>query len=114
VDDALTTHYNSQQPIEIPDDCKQAAAEMDDSKERIEIPDAAVDKHTHRGCHELKRKGAAGIAHFYDVATKLVNETTQPELQNQYKETARQASLKKANARKVAKMEAPSETKTPV
>jgi hypothetical protein len=95
VDHALITYYENQQPIEIPDDCKQAAA-MFDHEEPIEIPDSAVDKHTARGRNKLGRKGAAGINHFFDVGANLKNES--PAIEDQYKESARQALIQKEGA----------------
>ena len=93
VDHALITYYENQQPIEIPEDCKQSAARMYDNPEPIEIPDAALDKHTKRGRNELKQKGAAGINHFFDVGATLKSES--PAIVDPYKELARLALLQK-------------------
>jgi hypothetical protein len=95
VDHALITYYNHQQPIEIPEDCKQTATAMYDKQEPINIPDAALDKHTRRG-KKLGRKGAAGINHFFDVGATLKNES--PAIEDPYKESARQALLHKVVA----------------
>jgi replication-associated recombination protein RarA len=97
VDDALNTYFNAQTPIVIPGDCKKNAAKAFENSPKIEIPDSAKDKHTAAG-RKMGRRGAVGINHFFDEGANLVNETTQPELQNNYKKTARQALLQKVGA----------------
>jgi hypothetical protein len=95
VDDALTAYFNAQQPITIPDDCQQEAAKAFEESRKILVPDSAKDKHTAAG-RKMGRKGSAGINHFANEGARIANETTQPELQNDYKEAARDALLQKA------------------
>jgi len=97
VDDALTTYFNAQLPIMIAEDCKQEAAQAFENSPKIEIPDSAKDKHTAAG-RKMGRQGAVGIDHFFDEGANMVNEATQPELQNNYEKTARQALLQKVGA----------------
>lgn len=96
VDDALNTYYSTQQPIVIPEDCQKEMAKVFNQLSKIKIPDTAKDRHTVSG-RKMGRTGVAGINHFFDEGAKLVNETTQPELQNSYKESARQALLAKVS-----------------
>jgi replication-associated recombination protein RarA len=101
VDNALTAHYNAQQPIVIPEDCKTAAAEAFEKSPKIAVPDYAKDKHTAAGRQKGRTKSAPeGVNHFFDEGAALVNETKQPELQDEYAEPARRALLAKCKGAK--------------
>ena len=103
VDDALNFYFHAQQPIAIPKDCLKEAAKTFDKSPEIIVPDAAKDRHTASGT-KMGRKGAVGINHFFDEGVRLVNETTQPELRNNYKDAARAALLRKVGAKRITRI----------
>ena len=93
VDDALTTYFESQQSLLIPEDCKQEAAKAFTSSPKIIVPDSAKDRHTLSGRQMGRKKNTEGINQFFDEGATLVNEAPIP---NPYKEAARAAMLAKA------------------
>lgn len=96
VDSALTAYYNAQQPTVIPEADKSVAAKAFDETHQIVVPDYAKDKHTDAGRRKGRtKKNREGIDHFFDEGAVLANETKQPELQDNYKESARAALLSK-------------------
>jgi len=99
VDHALITYYRSHEPIQI----MESDLNVPDDQPPIEITNDDLDKHTKAGRKMGRRQTTTkGINHFWEHASVLVNETSQPELKDDYRESARQALLAETKDAKAA------------